>query len=74
MTVGYGVTANITASHESVRGSSGFDSPYPNYFSPAPVGVLLMVQWRSILKDARKEYGMSFFQVYNLCQALKASC
>jgi hypothetical protein len=36
--VGYGVTANIAASHKlhlhkSVdRGSSGFDSPYPNFF------------------------------------------
>ena len=27
--IGYGVTANIAASH-AVRGSSGFDSPYPN--------------------------------------------
>jgi hypothetical protein len=43
-TVGYGVTANIAASHRSAgpefpvagpmrdRGSSGFDSPYPNTF------------------------------------------
>ena len=31
--LGYGVTANITASHAiAVRGSSGFDSPYPNAF------------------------------------------
>ena len=29
--VGYGVTANIAASHTD-RGSSGFDSPYPNIF------------------------------------------
>ena len=30
--VGYGVTANIAASHDRVtgRGSSGFDSPYPS--------------------------------------------
>ena len=31
--LGYGVTANIAASH-TVRGSSGFDSPYPNFFFP----------------------------------------
>jgi hypothetical protein len=33
--IGYGVTANIAASHTlavTVRGSSGFDSPYPNFF------------------------------------------
>ena len=30
--VGYGVTANIAASHAD-RGSSGFDSPYPNFSS-----------------------------------------
>ena len=31
--VGYGVTANIAASHVTlVRGSSGFDSPYPSFF------------------------------------------
>jgi hypothetical protein len=33
--IGYGVTANIAASHSHgclVRGSSGFDSPYPNIF------------------------------------------
>ena len=41
--VGYGVTANIAASHEELRGSSGFDSPYPNdlFFSiasfPSPI-------------------------------------
>ncbi|KAI6149505.1 hypothetical protein BKA82DRAFT_874171 [Pisolithus tinctorius] len=29
--IGYGVTANIAASHIwSKRGSSGFDSPYPS--------------------------------------------
>ena len=28
--IGYGVTANIAASHSIDRGSSGFDSPYPN--------------------------------------------
>ena len=31
--VGYGVTANIAASHR-FRGSSGFDSPYPNASMP----------------------------------------
>jgi hypothetical protein len=31
--IGYGVTANIAASHNSSdRGSSGFDSPYPSFF------------------------------------------
>ena len=30
--IGYGVTANIAASHPQDRGSSGFDSPYPNFF------------------------------------------
>ena len=30
--IGYGVTANIAASHHPNRGSSGFDSPYPNVF------------------------------------------
>jgi len=36
MYIGYGVTANIAAFHKTtiaiVRGSSGFDSPYPNDF------------------------------------------
>ena len=38
LSVGYGVTVNITASQKvDVRGSSGFDSPYPNQFFPTTI-------------------------------------